>query len=258
MLRIDAMSRGDVDEVHALVSTSFDPRLSPYLTSAQPGAAHFLDSFVRHSELQPDRCYRVARSAEGALLGYADLRLTGESTSFLSYVAVAPRARGRGVANAILDNFLVEHSSVDLMELDVFSDNIVARALYEKRGFIGTDQSEWWVRKPPAPSRGIEGWTLRNAADVAAWLTTFGFCEYDLSTATGSRRFGQIGPETLKCYSADDFRDDDLLAAVVGIVPGIQNVLFVGPSDLGPPTLDCVSINTSLRMVCRSLRNSGG
>lgn len=258
MLRINWMTTDDVNEVHALVSTSFEPKLRPYMTSAQPGAARFLDAFVRYGALRPDRCYRVARSAEGSLLGYADLRLTGESTSFLSYIAVAPEARGRGVAGAILDSFLAEHPDVSSMELDVFAQNVAARGLYEKRGFSSKNRTEWWVRKPPAPSRVPAEWVLNNAADATAWANSFGFCEYQFDTGVSLRRFGQIGAETLKCYSARDFQDDGLLSAVTAIIPTIQRVLFVGESDLGPPVSDCYSINSSLRMACHSLRTFGG
>lgn len=256
-MRVDAMTRGDVDEVSELVSTSFDPRLSPYMTSAQSGAALFLDSFVQYSGLRRDRCYRVARSAEGTLLGYADFRLTGDRSSFLSYIAVASESRGRGVAGRIMDSFLAEHPYVDSMELDVFLDNVAARTLYEKRGFAIAGEAEWWVRPPPQPSRVPEGWTLDNAADVAAWRSSFGFCEYNVDTGTASRKFGQIGPDTLKCYSSDDFGDDEFLSAVATIVPGVRRIFYIGSSDLGPPTSDCKSVNTSLRMICRPLRNFG-
>lgn len=250
-VRIEEMVCDDVGDVHALVSGSFSARLRPYMTTAQSGAARFLDSYVRTTVVNSDRLYRVARSDEGHLLGFADLRLTGETSSFLSYIAVAPTARGMGVASAILDDFLTGHPQVRSMDLDVFSDNFSARALYEKRGFSQTGSMEWWVRKVPGGSAPPRGWTLENPADAAAWHHSFGFCNYLIKTGSETRRVGRIGSETLRCYSAHDFTDDDFLRGMAALVPQAREVLFIGPSSLGALLEPGRSINTSLRMTRR-------
>lgn len=248
---IGAMQLADVDEVQELVSHSFETSRRPYMTSVQPGAARFLEAFLQHPSLSPDRRYRVARSKAGALLAYADFRLIGEKASFLSNITVAPEARGRGVATALLDDFLNVHPSVESMELDVFSDNAAARKLYEKRGFRASHSVEWWIRNPPSIHPLPENWSLKNAPDAAAWLRTFGFCEFSVDTRTEVRRFGQIGHGTLRCFSVEDFRDNRFLSYAANLVPMVENVLYIGPSDAGKPIEDCKSVNTSLRMIAR-------
>lgn len=249
-VRIEDMVCDDVRDVHTLISGSFEARLRPYMTAAQPGAARFLEAYVRTAAFNPDRRYRVARSDSGQLLGFADLRLIGDTSCFLSYIAVSRAARGRGVASAILDDFLSEHPYLRSMELDVFADNVAARALYEKRGFRETGAVEWWVREVPPKSAVPSGWVLKNAPEAAAWHFSFGFCNYLVDTGSSTRNVGHIGSRTLRCYSAGDFTDRDFLAGMAALVPAAREALFIGPSSIGVRLSGCSSVNTSIRMTC--------
>ena len=244
------MRRSDITRIDELTKSSFDPRLEPYMTSAQEGAGQFLEAFVRHSKFLPDRSYIVARSVDHEVMGYADFRLTGATTSFLSYIAVAPEARGLGVASALIDDFLDRNQSIKSIELDVFAVNGAARALYDKRGFTVVDSSDWWVRDiPQAPATVPRDWVIKNVASSVAWQKAFGFCEYEVETEESARRFGQIGRRTLRCFSAEEFSDDRFLGAAASIASGVKEAFLVQREALGPPTPDCRKVNTSLRMI---------
>lgn len=99
--------------------------LAPVLAGDAPGAALL-----------------VAESPEGGLLGFIHLQaqadaFTGEAVGYVSELAVAPEAEGRGIGRALLDageawSRAQGHRRIGL---HVFAGNIAAQALYRRAGF---------------------------------------------------------------------------------------------------------------------------
>ncbi len=58
--------------------------------------------------------------------------------AFLSMMAVAPEARGRGIGKRLLETFLADarRRGFRSCRLEVHPDNRVARQLYERNGFV--------------------------------------------------------------------------------------------------------------------------
>jgi ribosomal-protein-alanine N-acetyltransferase len=85
---------------------------------------------VRH------RTYFAAESPDGALLGWAGVRVVADEAEILT-VGVVPSARRRGIARMLLGALLDEARRRGAREayLEVRIDNAAARALYAKEGF---------------------------------------------------------------------------------------------------------------------------
>lgn len=84
----------------------------------------------------PGAAVLLAQGEDGAVLGYAVLSVVLDEGS-LDNIAVAPDARRRGVADALLGaltGFGREHLST--LTLEVRASNAPAIALYEKHGFV--------------------------------------------------------------------------------------------------------------------------
>lgn len=80
--------------------------------------------------------YLVALAPDGALAGYAGLRVAGDQGD-IQTIAVAPAHRRRGIARAMLLRLLEEarrRRASDVF-LEVRADNPGAQALYESLGF---------------------------------------------------------------------------------------------------------------------------
>jgi ribosomal-protein-alanine N-acetyltransferase len=82
------------------------------------------------------RTYFAAESADGALLGWAGVRVVADEAEILT-VGVVPSARRRGIARLLLAALLDEARRRGAREayLEVRIDNAAARALYAKEGF---------------------------------------------------------------------------------------------------------------------------
>lgn len=90
----------------------------------------------------------LAQGEDGALLGYAVLSTVLDEGN-LDNIAVAPAARRRGIADALLSALTAfgrEHLS--RLMLEVRSSNTPAIALYEKHGFIAVGRRKNYYDAP--------------------------------------------------------------------------------------------------------------
>ncbi len=78
-----------------------------------------------------------AGASDGEVLGYAALLVQPDAGHILD-VVVAPRHRGRGIAGRLLDELAraAEEQGVTELTLEVAEDNVPARALYRRLGFV--------------------------------------------------------------------------------------------------------------------------
>lgn len=96
----------------------------------------------------PHTAILLAQGEDGAILGYAVLSVVLDEGN-LDNIAVAPEARRRGVADALLGaltGFGREHLSV--LMLEVRASNAPAIALYEKHGFVAVGRRKNYYDAP--------------------------------------------------------------------------------------------------------------
>ena len=80
-------------------------------------------------------CFLVAEGEDGTVLGYAGLHVILDE-GYIDNVAVDPRYRRQGVADALLDVFCrFGAEKLAFLTLEVRASNTPAIALYEKHGF---------------------------------------------------------------------------------------------------------------------------
>ena len=80
-------------------------------------------------------CFLVAEGEDGTVLGYAGLHVILDE-GYIDNVAVDPRYRRQGVADALLDVFCrFGAEKLAFLTLEVRASNAPAIALYEKHGF---------------------------------------------------------------------------------------------------------------------------
>ncbi|HEY7407438.1 MAG TPA: ribosomal protein S18-alanine N-acetyltransferase [Gemmatimonadaceae bacterium] len=125
----------DLDAVVALETVAF---ADPWTRSAFDAALR-----ERHSR------FRVARSPDGALLGYIVAWFVLDEGE-IANLAVVPAARRTGVARALLDTIIAEAraSRIARVFLEVRESNLAARALYASRGFTPLARRARYYRKP--------------------------------------------------------------------------------------------------------------
>jgi len=217
----------DMDSVGTLVRASFAERLHRFMTYAQPGIAAFLRAMVEQPKLFPGHHLLTCMDAAGTVTGFAEFRIEG-TTAFLSYICVAPTLRRAGLATRMIETFLDRHSGLALLELDVFDDNEPALRMYERMGFAGTARSLWLARDLPAGAGAVRA---ANPAGVIAAFARYGFCEMPVRRDDQEHRLGRIGAHVLRCFSATDFDDEVLLAAVRNLLPELDTALLILPAD---------------------------
>lgn len=96
----------------------------------------------------PNTSILLAEGEDGSLLGYAVLSVILDEGN-LDNIAVAPGARRRGVADALLSaltGFGREHLTT--LMLEVRASNVAAIALYKKHGFAAVGQRKNYYDAP--------------------------------------------------------------------------------------------------------------
>lgn len=245
-MRSRPLQAADIGAVVAMLRESFPSQLNPYLTYAQPGVRHLLGVQIAQPGCFPHKVRTVATGPDDVPVAFAELTLDLPARAFLSYVCVAPHARGKGVAAAMIEDFLRRHPGVTEMELDVFADNEPALRLYHRLGFTLRASATWARRDLPSAGEPVPTPGLTTAL---AAFDRYGFCEVELHRPSGPVRVGRIGPDVLRCHGLAAFADDDLLATARAVLPGpTQALTVVGPDDVrGLPT-DATELVTSLRL----------
>jgi ribosomal-protein-alanine N-acetyltransferase len=127
----------DVDAIAAIERESFS---DPWTRQA------FADLAERAARTEV--FFRVAE-VDGALVGYLVGWFVADEGE-LANVAVAPAARGRGVAAALVDELLAAAAAhaVTAVYLEVRESNTTARALYAARGFEAVGRRRGYYRRP--------------------------------------------------------------------------------------------------------------
>ena len=92
----------------------------------------------------------LVAEAEGALVGYAVVRIVADEAEVLN-LAVRADQRRRGIARALLRAALAEAGAAGVRQvfLEVREGNAAARAFYEREGFHATGRRRAYYRKPP-------------------------------------------------------------------------------------------------------------
>lgn len=250
------LARADLAAVGALVTESFEARLTPFMVAAQPGWADFVGVALDHPRHFPAQRLRVAE-LDGTVVGFADFRAPGDGTGFLSYICVAPDARGRGIARALFRGCVQEAGDLHTVALDVFEDNEPARAMYAAMGFEKGDVQVWW-QAPIAAVAAAEGTAAEPVALAGlplalAALERYGFCELSGTLAGHDVRCGRIGPGVLRLFSAEEFDDVDLAASLARDFPELTTTFGVLPASHQPSAVGAEAFNRVIRMTTRDL-----
>lgn len=230
-----------------LIRGSFDPAVARYMTYTQHGVGAFLRTFVENAHLSPDRTFLAAVDGD-ALQGFAEFRTDG-GKAFLSYLCVAPEARGRGLGRRLVTTFLDDRAEIDELLLDVFADNGPALALYDGLGFRPNGEGVVWAVRglPPAAAQAP---MVHNLPVAMAAFDAYGFCEISMGHLGRDVRLGRVGKDVLRCFSAADFADQNLQAAARKAFPSLRDALFIMPGnerDAAPP--GATIVNTSVRLI---------
>lgn len=257
-VRVDAMRSEDLPLAVELFRSSFDTDRTKFMAMAQAGYERHLSSVLRYGPRVTGQVMLVARDetqAHSPVVGCADIRFAGTGMAFLSYIAIAPAVRGRGVATKLLEGFMLRYPAADRWELDVFSDNGPARALYRKLGFSEVSEFAWVRRDLPALGEPLmlAGVGVSDAAHEA-----LGFSEYVVVQEGAQRRVGRIGEHLLRCDSVEDLRDDGLLAGLRAIEPKLRWAFAIVPVGEVDETGDIVEIARVHRMAAPASALKGG
>ena len=246
-IRFRKVTANDLAAVHSLVQNSFESSLHPYMISTQSGAEAFLHVFVDHQQLYPERHFLLSEAESGELLGYAEFRLLNGVTGFLSYICVSPSARGQGIATRLIRHYLAQVPQAQVLELDVFTHNEAALALYHKLGFVSGDQNVWWLRDL-TPQPEPENLSFEQLPLSLASLERYGFCELTGKASGRSFHMGVMGTTVLRCFDAKDFLDYRLLTNVAAVFPRLREALAILPAADHSPEHLAREINRSVRM----------
>lgn len=164
--------------------------------------------------------YSVA-SLAGSVVGCVDLRQRPEGL-FLNYIAVAPKARSRGIAVELLRWVLAspERQSASRFTLDVLDDNTVALDWYLRLGFSDEGHHLWCERdgnsvgRVDARAAELDGWPQAEASQ-----RRYGFSRFGVVTRAGRYDVGRLGDRWFRILSPETLEDGDAMGCLNNLDP---------------------------------------
>jgi ribosomal protein S18 acetylase RimI-like enzyme len=246
-IRVRDARLGDLQSIAAMLKDSFDAELWPYMTYAQRGIDNYLALGIRYPSVVHDRRPYVVTADEDSErpIAFADFRIHGDGSAFLSYICVNREARGKGAATALILHFLEEATGVRSLQLDTFDDNIPAGSLYAKLGFAPQESSLWIDRSLPARNGAL---TITAPEAALASYDQYGFCELMIGSGASASRVGLLGPLTIRCFSLESFKNNTLLAGVRQVFPDTDRAFTIVAEGAER------DLNTEHRVIKRSIR----
>jgi len=257
-LNIRSMRSADLPHIAAMLRTSFDQELRPYMTYTQPGVASFLKVSLDYPKLCAQRLHLVSTDDDDVAVGYAEYVIGADGPDLLAYICVHEAYRGRGIATSLIGRCLESRGTSARVELDVFDNNTPALALYEGLGFVvGGERS--WLRRQLPPCRSPIG-CFPCVRCTCTWRRTASMASRSFRCSGGRDvvRLGRIGPGVLRCYDASSFADDDLLSRVRQVFPTLTEALLIADGAELPPTgVGAERIAHAIRLVAEGDSRNG-
>lgn len=247
---IRPLVRADLAIVGPLVRASFDAGLAPFMTATQHGWADFVGVALDHPEHFGAQRLRVAE-LDDQVVGFADFRVPGDGTGFLSYICVAATARGRGIARELFASCVREAGDLHTVALDVFEDNEPARSMYTGLGFEDGDVLVWW--RAPVRAVAADPVVLTGLPTALAALERYGFCELSGTRRGEAVSCGRIGSTVLRLFTAEDFDDASLAASLARDFPDLTATFGALPDSYEPTAVDAEPFNRVIRMTTHDL-----
>lgn len=164
--------RPAADCADASLVEAFNAAFADYLIGPPRLALADWPGFLRRQGVQRDAS-RVVQDDAGRVLGFALVGAHGRRVR-LATMALRPDARGRGIAQSLLDGVLDaarRAGAADAVELEVFAQNERALALYRSRGFAAVAALHGHERAPGTVAGATAPAPQPVALDDAlAWL----------------------------------------------------------------------------------------
>lgn len=138
MATIRTANLGDLDAIMAIEQSSFPDAWPRDAMASELASPHGRYIVAVEGEPGPVAFPRAGEpELGGRVIGYAGLRAVGTEGD-VQTIAVAASSRGTGLGRALVDELLAEATRRGVHEvfLEVRVDNEVARALYERVGFV--------------------------------------------------------------------------------------------------------------------------
>ncbi|MDJ0386072.1 GNAT family N-acetyltransferase [Streptomyces sp. G-G2] len=150
----------DLHAVLGLGHRAFDVQAMPYTSWS-------LSSVAAHWDAQPGACW-IARDEEG-LLGFVLGSLSydeREDWGYLEWIALEDRARGRGVASALVERCCdaLFAAGASRIITDVESGNAASAAMMRRNGFAEKVTVTLFVRTNPQEQPGTTTHSLQDPA----------------------------------------------------------------------------------------------
>ena len=180
----------------AALVDAFNDAFADYLIGPPRLAPGEWPGFLRRQGVALDAS-RVVVDGADRVLGFALVGPHGRRLR-LATMALRPEARGRGLAQALLDELIdaARHAgAVDALELEVFAQNPRAESLYRSRGFERVAALHGYERAPAAPAGGaqdVQAVALTVAMDWLSDPTRVALLPYQVSAAALAAHAGAL------------------------------------------------------------------
>ena len=137
----------DVKHIVATVAGAFPADLTKLTIYGCEGVERYVKAVIDSSDSSSENRFNVATS-RGVLVAACELRDLHNGVH-LNYIAVAPTHRGSGVGRQLLTQGLRDHAIGEdaILSLDVFEDNLLALAWYERLGLMRASTTDWWIQQ---------------------------------------------------------------------------------------------------------------
>ncbi|MCA0987034.1 GNAT family N-acetyltransferase [Guptibacillus algicola] len=210
-LQIQPLLETDAGSISRLIESGIKHNVFPLTIYSSPKYSEFVKKSMSNSvDVKFFGAYY-----ENHLLGFTEWRIT-DNQLFLNNIATSKKARGLGIGRKLYHHGLssLERRSMICLALDVFDDNIFAKAWYEKMGFEQIDLTHWYTSPQNLIERREGGnFHITNFDQAKEHHGKYGFSVINIATSIGEYGIGRINSSHFR-ISDKCLLDTDLLVAL--------------------------------------------
>ena len=208
----------DAGGIVSTVRSGFEDSILEAVIYGCHGVEMYVRLLIEASTRGGDTSYTVAL-VDGELGGCVELRNRRDAV-IVNYISVLPHLRSCGLGSSLLSPLVRQFAlgTQQVMFLDVFNSNHVARAWYEKFGFRSERLTEWWSVPLADFRKERKGWArIEGYPQAYVGMKNFGFGQFCVATDQGEYQVRLLGKKYFRVTEAAPLSDPALTPILQGI-----------------------------------------
>lgn len=252
--------REDLSDIVNLIKGAFSPRYIEMMIWGCRGIEKYLADLIDSERELCDISNYVATVGDKVVAVAQLKRNPADRQLYLNYICTDYVHRRSNIASKLLLHSIVEEpDNFDVMALDVFVDNSIARKWYSDIGFGPVFTKQWIVAEGMA-SDSCNGY-ISGFPQSDRCFAEYGFSQFTLTTESRSYSIGLLGEDYFRISDGKIFQDLAAISTLAKFAPTRKLLLIAADPVVDNAMLhfnnvaETIQMNVSIATLINSIKN---